>query len=70
MGNGAVAYDGRTQLTYSIEHIKREDTLQENDIVALPDAVGLKSVFFSESGVSAVYSSLTAVAKCFFLRIQ
>lgn len=51
LGNGPVAYDGRTQLVYSIENIKRDEVFQENDVVALPEATSVKSVFFSQTGV-------------------
>lgn len=52
IGNGPLSGSGRTQLTYSIENIKREDILQSDDIVALPDHYELKNVFFSDEGVS------------------
>jgi len=58
MGNGAVGYDGKTQLVYSIENVKRDEVFQENDIVALPEAVTVKNVFFSETGVCCTRVSL------------
>jgi chromosome transmission fidelity protein 4 len=51
MGNGAVGGDGTTRLMYTIENIKRDETCQSEDIVALPAGVHLKSVFFSDIGV-------------------
>lgn len=55
MGNGAVGGDGRTKLTYSIENVKRDEVLQNEDTVALAEGAELKTVFFSDSGVSCFY---------------
>ncbi len=52
MGNGAVGGDGRTQLVYTIENIKRDEICQSEDVVALPEGAELKGVFFSDVGVS------------------
>jgi chromosome transmission fidelity protein 4 len=52
LGNGPVGADGRTKLLYSIRNIKRDEVCQSEDIVALPDEATLKSVFFSDNGVS------------------
>lgn len=52
MGNGAVGGDGRTQLVYAIENVKREEVCQSEDIVALSEGAELRNVFFSDSGVS------------------
>jgi chromosome transmission fidelity protein 4 len=52
MGNGPVGADGTTQLLYTIENIKRDETCQSEDVVALPKGATIKSVFFSENGVS------------------
>jgi chromosome transmission fidelity protein 4 len=57
LGNGAVGADGKTQLTYTLENIKRDETLQSNDVVALPPGGELKSVFFSENGDPVIYDS-------------
>jgi chromosome transmission fidelity protein 4 len=57
LGNGPVGADGKTQLTYTLENIKRDETLQNNDVVALPPGGGLKSVFFSENGDPVIYDS-------------
>jgi len=57
LGNGAVGAEGTTQLTYTLENIKRDETLQCNDVVALPPGGALKSVFFSENGDPAIYDS-------------
>ncbi|KAI5852302.1 WD40-repeat-containing domain protein [Tricharina praecox] len=57
LGNGAVGADGKTQLTYTLENIARDETLQSNDVVALPPGGELKSVFFSENGDPAIYDS-------------
>lgn len=52
IGNGAVGGDGYTQLTYSIENVKRDETYQNEDILAMPEGSHLKNVFFSDQGVS------------------
>ncbi|KAI5796779.1 WD40-repeat-containing domain protein [Pyronema domesticum] len=57
LGNGAVAADGKTQLTYSLFNIKRDETLQENDIIALPSGGGVRNVFFSDQGDPMVYDT-------------
>lgn len=43
---------GTTELTYSIEDVLNDDMIQDGDTVALPPGGHLKSVFFSEEGVS------------------
>jgi len=53
MGNGPVGGDGLTQLTYSIENVKRDEICQNEDIVALAEGRELKSVFFSDKGVGS-----------------
>lgn len=53
IGNGPVAGDGRAQLLYTIENVKRDEICQSDDIVALPEDVGLQSVFFSDNGVGS-----------------
>jgi chromosome transmission fidelity protein 4 len=52
MGNGPVGGDGSTRLLYTIENIKQDVICQNEDTVALPDGATLKSVFFSDNGVS------------------
>jgi chromosome transmission fidelity protein 4 len=52
MGNGPVGADGTTKLLYSIENIKRDEICQNEDTVALPAGALLKSLFFSDNGVS------------------
>lgn len=51
IGNGPCGADGRTKLLYSIENVKRDELCQNADLVALPEGVTVKSVFFSEDGV-------------------
>lgn len=51
MGNGPVGADGNTKLLYTIENVKRDEICQNEDTVALPDGVSVKSVFFSDNGV-------------------
>ena len=52
LGNGPVGADGTTKLLYTIQNIKRDEICQSEDVVALPDGETLKSVFFSDNGVS------------------
>jgi chromosome transmission fidelity protein 4 len=52
LGNGPVGADGTTKLLYTIMNIKRDEVCQSEDVVALPDGESLKSVFFSDNGVS------------------
>jgi hypothetical protein len=60
MGNGPVGGNGKTHLLYTIENVKRDEICQNEDIVALPEGGEVKSVFFSDDGVSnsSVYKSL------------
>lgn len=68
VGNGPVAVgpDGRAaaQLLYTIENVRRDETCQADDIVALPpgagagaDAAPLHAVFFSDQGDPCVYDA-------------
>ncbi len=52
IGNGPMGADGNAKLLYTIENIKRDVICQNEDTVALPEGVTLKSVFFSDNGVS------------------
>jgi chromosome transmission fidelity protein 4 len=52
LGNGPVGADGNTRLLYTIQNIKRDEICQSEDVVALPDGETIKSVFFSDNGVS------------------
>jgi chromosome transmission fidelity protein 4 len=52
LGNGPVGADGNTKLLYTIQNIKRDEVCQSEDVVALPDGETLKSVFWSDNGVS------------------
>lgn len=52
MGNGSVGANGTTKLLYTIENIKRDEICQSEDIVALAEGATIKSVFFSDNGVS------------------
>lgn len=52
IGNGSVGADGNTRLQYTIENVKRDEVCQNEDTVALPPGATLKSVFFSDNGVS------------------
>lgn len=57
MGNGPVGADGNTKLLYTIENVKRDEICQNEDTVALPDGVTVKSVFFSDNGDPCIYDS-------------
>ncbi|KAK0626203.1 WD40-repeat-containing domain protein [Immersiella caudata] len=57
MGNGPVGADGTSKLLYSIQNIKRDEICQNEDTVALPEGVSLKSVFFSDNGDPCIYDS-------------
>jgi chromosome transmission fidelity protein 4 len=52
MGNGPVGGDGSTKLLYTIENVKQDEICQNEDTVALPAGVTLRSVFFSDNGAS------------------
>lgn len=53
MGNGPVGPDGNARLLYTIENVKRDEICQNEDTVALPEGASIKSVFFSDIGVSS-----------------
>jgi chromosome transmission fidelity protein 4 len=57
VGNGPVGGDGRTQLIYTLENVKRDDVCQSEDIVALTEGTELQSVFFSDTGDPCIYDS-------------
>ncbi|KAI9831054.1 MAG: hypothetical protein M1826_003952 [Phylliscum demangeonii] len=57
VGNGAVAADGRPRLMYTIDNVKRDESCQSEDIVALPDGAEIQSVFFSDTGDPCLYDS-------------
>ncbi|CZS99781.1 hypothetical protein WAI453_003557 [Rhynchosporium graminicola] len=57
LGNGPVGADGNATLLYTIQNIKRDETCQCEDVVALPDRATLKSVFFSDNGDPCIYDS-------------
>lgn len=64
VGNGPVGGDGATRLLYTIENVKRDETFQSEDILALPEGVELKSVFFSDKGDPCVYDSEGVLLIC------
>ena len=63
MGNGPVGGNGRTKVVYSIEDLKNDQALQNEDTVALSDVDeeeedqewGLQSVFWSDEGDPCIY---------------
>ncbi|KAK8191003.1 chromosome segregation protein-like protein [Phyllosticta capitalensis] len=57
VANGPVGGDGATRLLYSIENVKRDEVLQNDDAVALGPGVKLQSVFFSDQGDPHIYDS-------------
>ncbi|WPH01207.1 Hypothetical protein R9X50_00404300 [Acrodontium crateriforme] len=57
VGNGPVGSDGSTRLVYTIENVKRDETCQNDDILALPEGADLTSVFFSDKGDPCIYDS-------------
>uniref|UniRef100_A0A8H7NLA7 Minichromosome loss protein Mcl1 middle region domain-containing protein n=1 Tax=Bionectria ochroleuca TaxID=29856 RepID=A0A8H7NLA7_BIOOC len=57
IGNGAVGPDGITRLQYTIENVKRDEVIQNEDTVALPEGATLQSVFFSDNGEPCIYDS-------------
>ncbi|RVD88494.1 uncharacterized protein DFL_002677 [Arthrobotrys flagrans] len=57
LGNGPVTADGRAQLTYTIENVRRGEVIQNNDVVAIPDKATIKNLFFSDDGNPMVYTS-------------
>lgn len=64
VGNGPVGGDGTTRLLYTIEHVKRDETFQSEDILALPEGVELKSVFFTDKGDPCIYDSEGVLLIC------
>ena len=56
-GNGPVGADGRSSLLYTIDNVRRNETCQSCDTVALPENGSLKSVFFSDNGDPCIYDS-------------
>jgi chromosome transmission fidelity protein 4 len=62
IGNGPLGSDGLTAtLMYSIENVKRDEVCQNEDVVALPEGSELRSVFFSDTGVSLWRGSMTVL---------
>ncbi len=57
MGNGPVDANGHATLLYSIDNVKRDETCQSEDIVALPPHATVKNVFFSDLGDPCIYDS-------------
>jgi len=57
IGNGPVNGDGTTRLLYTIENVRRDELCQSEDILALPEGVELRSVFFSDKGDPCIYDT-------------
>ena len=59
ISNGPVGSDGCTQLVYTIENVHTNEVYQSEDIVALPPGATLKTLLFSNQGVSPLTSTNT-----------
>lgn len=68
VANGAVGGDGCTQLVYSIEEVRHDETYQNEDLLALSTTAGrestgdedgatLKNIFWSDAGDPCIYDS-------------
>ena len=57
LGNGQIRADGAAELVYSIYHTNRDETIQSNDIVALPPSTALRSFFFGDDGYPYIYTN-------------
>ncbi len=65
VGNGPVGADGCTQLMYSIDNVRQDESCQSEDVLALgtvpPDSddeeVSLKTLFWSDAGDPHIYDS-------------
>ena len=57
VGNGPVDASSRCTLRYSIHALRRDDTLQNEDSLPLPDSADLKNVFFSDAGDPCIYDT-------------
>ncbi|RMZ77947.1 hypothetical protein DV738_g4177, partial [Chaetothyriales sp. CBS 135597] len=68
VANGPIGADGSARLVYSIEDIRRDETCQDEDTIALSDSCdidtldddqlgSLKTVFFSDAGDPCIYDS-------------
>ena len=57
VGNGPVAADGACALRYSLENVRRDETHQADDVVALPPGARLAAVFFSDAGDPYIFDS-------------
>ena len=64
VGNGPARADGRTQLQYSITNVRRRETHQNEDILALAPGTRLASVFFSDAGDPCVFDSAGSLLVC------
>ena len=62
VANGSVGCDGSTQLVYSIDNIRQDETCQNEDQLALStaddeDGVSLQNIFWTSSGDPCIYDS-------------
>ena len=57
ISSGPLGPDASTKLVYTIDNVKRDETHQNEDTVALPEGGRLQSLFFSDEGDPCVYDS-------------
>lgn len=57
VGNGGLNADNGPRLLYTIENVRRDEVYQSEDILPLPEAATLRSVFFSDEGDPCVFDS-------------
>ncbi|ROT42343.1 minichromosome loss protein [Sodiomyces alkalinus F11] len=57
VGNGPLGADGKARLLYSIQNVKTDVICQNEDTVALPEGVALKSLFWSDRGDPCIYDT-------------
>lgn len=68
VGNGPVGSDGMTRLLYTIENVKRDETYQSEDILALPEGAELRSIFFSDKGDPCIFDTDGVLLICLHWR--
>lgn len=57
VGNGPVGPNGFPRLLYTIENVKRNETYQNEDVLALPEGASLQSLMFSDKGDPCMYDT-------------
>lgn len=65
VGNGPLSTDGRPQLLFTIENVRRDEILQRQAVLPLPDAkLELTSLLWSEEGDPYIYDSQGVLLVC------